>query len=553
MKAKLSYSILMVTVCVALLTTSTQAQVQWAERIASVASLPEGEPDVGMTMDTNGNCYVTGWFDSTNNFGGITLTNKSAGGSDIFVAKYNSTGALQWVQLAGGTSVNYGRAVGVDTNGNVYVTGSAYGPANFGSVNLTGSSGQNFFLAKYNNAGAIQWVKPSSGGSSDVYGIGLAVDCAGDSYAMVVVDDMSGQATNITFGSTTIPIPATESWPFGILIKYDNTGTVKWTQVLGTSEEVYAPTVALDAAGNIYSQGIFTSSLTIGSSNLVASDGLKHFFIAKLSNSGNVTWIRQPQSLANSMSNGGLAVDSAGNVYSSDMYVTNLNFGGGIILTNAGAYSAYLAKYNSSGAIQWARSAGGTNLTAFNNFYLNNALDSAGNVYVGGGLCSATVGNNSSPVAVIANYNPTGTVQWAYTVSGPPASLDSSFPATSLVEKCAVDSSNNCYLAGLYQLTNTFGTNIMQPQETWNFFLAKVAPPVSPTLSIVLSNGVPQLSLVGSISSIFSLKWSPTLAATNTLSQTLATLPLTNSPQLFLDTSVPSLTNRFYRAGPPAL
>ena len=77
------------------------AQFQWSQRVASAASLPEGEPNTGLALDTNANCYVTGWFDSTNNFGGSTLTNQSIGGSDIFVAKYNASGALQWAQQAG--------------------------------------------------------------------------------------------------------------------------------------------------------------------------------------------------------------------------------------------------------------------------------------------------------------------------------------------------------------------------------------------------------------------------------------------------------------------
>jgi hypothetical protein len=539
MKTKLNNSIIMATICAAFLAASAQAQVQWAKRTASVASLPEGEANIGMTLDTNGNCYVTGWFDGTNNFGGISLTNKSAGGSDIFVAKYNSAGVPQWVQRAGGTSINYGRAVGVDTNGNVYVTGSAYGPGIFGSINLTGSSGQNFFLAKYNNAGAIQWVKPSSGGSSDVYGSGLAVDGAGNSYAMVVVDHLSGQATNITFGSTTIPIPATENWPFGILIKYDSNGIVKWTQLLGTSEEVYVPGVAVDAVGNIYLHGIFISSLTIGNSNLVASDGLQHLFIAKFSNSGNLTWVQQPQSLGYSSSDGGVVIDSAGNVYVSGMYQTNLNFGGGINLTNSGSYNAFLAKYNSSGAIQWAQMAGGTNDGEDADFYVDLALDGQTNVYAAGDL-------NSD--AIVAKYSPTGSLQWTYLASGPPAS-----PVSSIAWRCSVDSSNNCFLAGWYQPTNTFGTNVLQPQETWNIFLAKVAAPASPKLGLVLSNGVPRLSFAGAISSVYSLQWSPTLAGTNIPWQTLATFPLTNSPQLYIDTKVSSRTNRFYRAGPPAL
>src|ERR1017187_11012456 len=117
-------------ICAILVTLSAQAQVQWAKRIASTTSFPGGGgPLIGLILDTNANCYITGWFDGTNNFGGVTLTNQSVGGSDIFVAKYNSSGALQWAQRAGGTNINTGRRVGVDTNGNVYVAGHVYCPA----------------------------------------------------------------------------------------------------------------------------------------------------------------------------------------------------------------------------------------------------------------------------------------------------------------------------------------------------------------------------------------------------------------------------------------
>ena len=84
-----------------LLALSAHAQFQWANRIASITNWPEGEPNIGLALDTNDNCYVTGYFDGTNDFGGVTLTNQSVGGSDIFVAKYNSTGALQWVATRG--------------------------------------------------------------------------------------------------------------------------------------------------------------------------------------------------------------------------------------------------------------------------------------------------------------------------------------------------------------------------------------------------------------------------------------------------------------------
>ena len=101
---------------------------QWAKRVASTTNT-DNELSIGMTLDSQGNCYVTGWFDGTNDFGGVTLTNKSGGGQDIFVAKYNSTGALQWARRAGGDSPNIpgirdagrdaGRGIGVDSAGNV--------------------------------------------------------------------------------------------------------------------------------------------------------------------------------------------------------------------------------------------------------------------------------------------------------------------------------------------------------------------------------------------------------------------------------------------------
>ena len=129
---------------------------------------------------------------------------------------------------------------------------------------------------------------------------------------------------------------------------------------------------------------------------------------------------------------------------------TNLNFGG-ISLTNSGSSGAFVAKYSSSGATQWALQAGGTNFGD----YFDVALDGQSNVYPAGSLSSD---------AAVAKYNPAGMLQWTYSAGGPPAT-----PVASIVAKCAVDSAGNCYLAGWYQGTATFGTNVMQPKGAWNF------------------------------------------------------------------------------------
>ena len=75
----------------------------------------------GITVDASGNCYVTGEFTDEANFAGRTL--KSRGSMDFVLAKYSPDGKLLWLQTAGGTEIDRGYSVAVDTKGNSYVTG----------------------------------------------------------------------------------------------------------------------------------------------------------------------------------------------------------------------------------------------------------------------------------------------------------------------------------------------------------------------------------------------------------------------------------------------
>ncbi len=461
-------------ICGALLANAAQAQFLWSQRLASTINT-DFEFPTGMTLDSQRNIYVCGWFDGTNDFGGVTLTNDSGGGQDIFVAKYSPTGALQWAQRAGGSSSNMDAAVGigVDTNGNVYVTGQVYGPADFGSFNLPASQDSVFFLAKYNNAGAVQWVQGGVAGAyAQALGTGLAVDGSGNSYAVGYVDNYG---ETITFGSTNLLNPNTTGYST-FLVKYDTTGTVRWAQLLGGPDATYATSVAVDGADNVYVRGEFSSTMTIGGSTLVSAGSTKNMFIAKFDNSGTLIWVRQPT--GGNGGTGGVAVDQAENVYVTGAYDTLLDFGGNIRLMNGGSTDAFVAKYSSSGAIQWAQAAGGATPGAFG-WYEDVCLDGQGNVYSAG-----TFGTGGSPAATIAKYDPAGTLQWTYSASGPPAN-----PLSSIVEGCAVDSAGITYLAGRYQGTVTFGANILQPQGYWNFFLAALSltdtetPTQTPTLT----------------------------------------------------------------------
>ena len=75
----------------------------------------------GVATDSSGNVYVTG-----GTKGGLD-GNTSAGNTDLFVVKYNSSGTKQWTKQLGSSSSDYDYGVVTDSSRNVYVTEDTYG------------------------------------------------------------------------------------------------------------------------------------------------------------------------------------------------------------------------------------------------------------------------------------------------------------------------------------------------------------------------------------------------------------------------------------------
>ena len=92
-----------------------------------------------ISVDSSGNSYVTGFFGGDAAFDDVTLT--SRGGKDIFITKYDPDGSLLWAKQAGGTSNDAGYGISVDSSGNSYVTGYSGEAATFDDVSLPDSGG----------------------------------------------------------------------------------------------------------------------------------------------------------------------------------------------------------------------------------------------------------------------------------------------------------------------------------------------------------------------------------------------------------------------------
>ena len=131
-----------------------------------------------LTVDADGNLLVVGDFGSaTLNFGGVVVTN--VGGTDVFVAKFNPQGQALWARSAGSSGSHAGNAIATDASGNVYIAGEMWIRIRFGQIELDSHFDHDIFLAKYNARGDVQWARQLN--SFSIAGArNLTVDAHGD-------------------------------------------------------------------------------------------------------------------------------------------------------------------------------------------------------------------------------------------------------------------------------------------------------------------------------------------------------------------------------------
>ena len=155
----------------------------------------------GVATDSSGNVYVTGYTE-----GGLD-GNTSAGGSDLFVVKYNSSGTKQWTKQLGSSIDDKARGVATDSSANVYVTGYTGG----GLDGNTNSGLEDLFVVKYNSSGTKQWTQQLGNDSQD-YAYGVATDSSGNIY--VAGCTYGGLDGNSYAGSSDL-----------FVVKYNSSGT----------------------------------------------------------------------------------------------------------------------------------------------------------------------------------------------------------------------------------------------------------------------------------------------------------------------------------------
>ena len=373
-----------------------------------------------MTVDANGYVYVTGPSDGGRN-----------ASIDYATVKYNgATGQQIWAARYNGpgNGEDWPNAITVDAAGNVYVTGRSVG----------NGTNADYATVKYDANGNQKWVaRYNSPGNRNDNAKAIAIDPKGNVIVTGETDDVYvlGSANS----ATTIKYDPSNGQQINIDI-YDALPNI-YSGTNTNGEE--ANSVTVDPNGNIYVGGNsaggliikYDSSLNrnwiknmpggdvhkvlVDASNNIAATGFNGQTL-KYNGSGDLIW------QASSISGAGffdLALDGTGNVY----------------VTGDNPTSYLTAKYDAIDGHQvWSQTYDGSGNQG--DFARSIALDGSGNVYVTG-HCIVKSGKNGLTCAGTIKYNNTGIQQWA-------AMYDSTNKLSSDGEVVAIDNNGNVYIAG---------------------------------------------------------------------------------------------------------
>jgi len=391
----------------------------------------DAESGSGIAVDANGNSIIAGTTQSSDfptTVGAFRRTGAAQAFADTFVSKLNAAGtALIYSTFVGGSDMDFGNSLAVDSSGNAYVTGTTKS-TNFpttanafdrtlntpGNCPRCGVDNTDGFVYKLNAAGSALSYSTYLGGGTDIDSPrGITVDGGGNAFVVGETNSndfptTAGAFSRVTRGVTDM-----------FVTKLNATGSaLTYSTYLGGTNVDNGQSIAVDSGGNAYALGFSSSTdfpTTAGAFDTTAN-GAFDVTLTKLNPAGSAL-VYSTYLGGNDFDGGsGVVVDAAGNAYVSGG-TPSANFP-----TTAGAYDttfnngdAFVTKFNPAGsALVYSTFVGGSDFDSFGLI----VLDASGNAWLTGNTASLdfpvtagapdTTFNGGTTDAIIVELNATG-------------------------------------------------------------------------------------------------------------------------------------------------
>ena len=440
-----------------------------------------------IAVDSSNNVYVAGTAGSTNfPTRGPAFAN-NAGLSDIFVTKIDGSGGqILYSTYIGGSGLDRGDGIAVDSSGKAYVVGrvdssSINFPTTAGAFATTYRGGDfDGVLFKLNAQGDNLVYSTYVGGEENDSTEGVAVDASGNAY-------VTGGTKSLSFPTTVSAFQGASAGDTdAYLLKFNASGTgLLYGTMLGGNGTDRGSGVAIDSSGKAYVDG-FTGSQDFPTVNAFqnSSGGGFDAFVAKIdtnaSGAASLSFCTYLGGTGDDKAYG-IAIDSGGN----NVYLTGQTASNNFPLLNpaqtspGGSFDGFIAKVSSAGANVYTTYLGGSG----DDRAAGIAVNSSGAAYVTGFTSSTNfptvtplqIANGGGFDAFVAKLNPAGSALLYSTYLGGSANENTS--VVTATNPIALDSSSNAYVTGFTASTNFPTASALQPtkgggQDT---FIAKIS------------------------------------------------------------------------------
>ncbi len=220
-----------------------------------------------LVVDNKDNIYLGGAYQFRN------FKKRDEVKNSFLLLKLNSNFEKQWEQKGDTIGSSHINSLFLDLNANIYSTGSFHNKLKLEKTLLINAGyEQNFFVAKFNGKGKLDWATDSLRKFKAGWGSGIVCDKQGNAY---------------------VSVNTSESHSF--LTKFDSKGKMQWINTIKGNSSNNSQKILIDEKDNIYLAGegygaVFGSN----SSSFFSykSHGSIDFYIAKYNSKGECLWLK---------------------------------------------------------------------------------------------------------------------------------------------------------------------------------------------------------------------------------------------------------------------
>src|SRR6185436_2844495 len=229
-----------------------------------------------VSTDASGNIYIAGLANSSGLASG-GFQNTSGGLSDAFLVKFDTNGNRLWATYYGGSGTEEGYSVTTDNASNVYLAGmtsSSSAIASGGFQNSYGGGSNDLFLVKFDSSGARLWATYYGGTGDEMLLFNGDMDVACDASGNAFLTGLTTSASGISSGGFQNSYGGGGCDAF--LVKFDAAGNRLWATYYGGNDDDKGYSAATDAAGNVFLAGRTDSYNAIASGGFQNANGGPH-------------------------------------------------------------------------------------------------------------------------------------------------------------------------------------------------------------------------------------------------------------------------------------